>query len=201
MLFENNNQLQNTQLRLCYRLCSLSNKDKTLRKMRVHLILTNQNIFHNIVWLEVSLASFTFSPTWLCLLQSHTCSWNSTRNQIWRKFGDSTCYCMQIQLNICLNVKPYVVLSQLLTKCCLSWELRVFFRWDRKLCWGLWDTENLIRTMGLRLWEIMFMCWKGTVKTPRKQGCRTSAAQLLLSSLCLCCLSTVAQTRLYKHFS
>lgn len=158
MLVENNNQLQHAQLKLCYRLCSLSTKIK-LRKMRVHLILTNQNIFNNIVCVEVSLASFTFSPRWLCLLQAYTMLTEvlqETRRE--GSLGLQLIRACKSSWPICLDVKRNAVLCQLLIECVCPGIRECSSGWDGRLWWGLWGMENLIRTMGLLLWEIMFMC-------------------------------------------
>lgn len=137
--------------------------------------------------MEVSSASFTFSPNLSCLLQSHTvlklCKKPGMKG-VWA----SVYYSMRLQLSSLFEHTPWCRSRSASYRMCLPWEQRVLFRVGWKaLWWGLWDMENLIRTMGLLLQEIMFMCWKGTVRLPRKQGllhvCSLAVIVRLVSAL------------------
>lgn len=162
-------------------------------KMKVHLILTNQNILNSIVWVELSLTSLTFSPSLLCLLQADRHS-----TEVVQEARPEGSLGLQFAITctpswpVCLSVTRNAVPGQPLIECVCPGSREHSSGWVGRLWWGLWDMENLIRTTGLLLREVMFMCWKGTVRMPRKQGCRMSVAQLLLFGLCLHCLSTVA---------
>lgn len=157
--------------------------------MRVHLILSNQKIFNSIVCVEVSLASFPW--TLLCLFQPCVV-WKLCRKTETREVWGSVCDSMQIQLCRLFAWETWCNFRSAPSRTCLPLEQSALFGagGGRRLWLGLWDMENLIGTMGFVHREIMFMCWKGTVRMPRKQGlplvCGSPVIVHLESALSVC---------------
>ena len=97
--------------------------------MKVHLILTNQNILNSIVWVELSLMPLTFSPKHsLPSPVRQTLYWSCPRSQTWRKSGASICHSMHTQLASVAECKTQCSSRSAPDRMCLPWEQRALFR-------------------------------------------------------------------------